>query len=332
MQANRLPFVAAIVTAFVLISSATALAQPNAIDTELERLRGHWQVVEMIDDGNGIPENQMQQWLPGGGVFEIVDYTILFQSPIDGSKTTKTFRLDPTSYPKRIAILERDTTKGMGIYKYDQGKLVVCIARGSAKSPNDFSATQGSNRTLLVMERFEPGRSVPGLNAALPQQAPVEMKAPVVPQPQLPPPPQPEPIAVSRQPLPQQAPQPSPAVIAAGEASRILTDDDVRNMTFGRWRMNDTEGSIDIVFDPNGTFQTYRYYRTLANFQFVFVPTPISTGNWSIVDGRLIANVTASTRRQNVNQSFVPAVRSISNTDMILVDHLGRVSRAVKMR
>ena len=40
------------------------------------------------------------------GVMEIVDYTILFKSPVDGSKTTKTFRLDPTSYPKQIAIME----------------------------------------------------------------------------------------------------------------------------------------------------------------------------------------------------------------------------------
>ena len=82
---------------------ASAIAQtPSAVDTELERVRGSWRVVELVENGQEIPEEQMQYWLPGGGNLEIVDYTILFSDPVGGSKTTREFRIDPTSYPKRI--------------------------------------------------------------------------------------------------------------------------------------------------------------------------------------------------------------------------------------
>ena len=85
------------------------------------------------------------------------------------------------------------------------------------------------------------------------------------------------------------------------------------------------------MFNQNGVFRTFRYLQTMSNFHVVFVPTPVSTGSWSVSGGRLIMGVTASTRADRLNQSFTPAVRSISATDMILVDHLGRVSRAVKI-
>jgi uncharacterized protein (TIGR03067 family) len=317
---NRRVFSTAGAVVAACFAVSTASAQPDAVDNELNRIKGHWRVMEMIENGNAIPENQMREWLPGGGVMEIVDYTILFKSPIDGSKSTKSYRLDPTSYPKRIAIMERDQTTGTGIYELDQGKLVVCITNAKSQLPTEFSAPAGSQRTLLVLSRFEAGATeIPGLNSPLPARKPIQAQSPALAQTHIEPPP---PI---REPSP-------PIVVAANPAGHVLTDTEVRNMTSGTWRINDTEGSIDIVFKPDGVFQTYRYYRTLQNFQYVFVPTPVSSGTWSIVNGRLIANVTSSTRLDRVNQSFVPAVRSISATDMILVDHLGRVSRAVKLR
>jgi uncharacterized protein (TIGR03067 family) len=313
----------AIVACFI---ASTASAQPDAVDNELTRFNGHWRVIEMVENGNAIPEDQMRQWLPGGGVLEIVDYTILFKSPIDGKKTTKSFRLDPTSYPKRIVITERDKTTGTGIYEFNQGKLVVCVAHADAQLPNDFSAPTGSDRTLIVLQRFETGRSeIPAVTARAAARKPIYEQPPELAQSKLAPPPPPQPVAAAPNPSP-------PPIVVDTAAGAILTDTQVRSMTAGTWRINDTEGSIDLVFYPSGTFQTYRYYRMLRNFQYVFVPTPISSGNWSIVNGRLIANVTSSTRLDRINQTFVPAVRSISATDMILVDHLGRVSRAVKLR
>lgn len=332
---TRFPsLLASIAFGLIGLSSVTVHAQepPKAIDNELNRIDGHCRVIEMVESGRAIPEDQMREWIPGGGVMEIVDYTILFKSPVDGAKTTKTFRLDPTSYPKQIAIMDRDNLTGTGIYKFDQGKLVICITNEANQVPTEFSAPAKSSRTLIVMERFEPGiATIPGMNVKLPKREPIAIPTEPRPAPvpaqavsaRVPTQPAPQPAVIVQQPAP-------PIVIESSVAGRVLTDAQVRSMTVGTWRINDTEGSIDLVFSANGTFQTYRYFETMSNFHKVFVPTPISTGTWVISGGRLLAKVTSSTRFDRVNQSFVPAVRSISATDMILVDHLGRVTRAVR--
>ncbi len=310
-------------------AAGNASAQPTAVDNELARVRGHWRVVEMIENGNAIPETQMREWLPGGGVFEIVDYTVIFKSPLDGTKSTKSFRIDATSFPKQIAIFDRDTTTGTGIYEFNQGKLVLCITNEAADIPTEFKAPPGSGRTLMILEQFDPGTSeIPGLNVRLPPRQPFY---------ETPPPAQvvnrPQPPANVAPPRVEPAPNPvpNPPIVAAGVAGRVLTDAEVRSMAIGKWRINDSEGSIDILFNPDGVFQTFRYAQVIQNFHSVFVPTPTASGNWSVNNGRLIANVTASTRFDKINHSYMPAVRSISATDMILEDHMGRVSRAVKV-
>jgi uncharacterized protein (TIGR03067 family) len=323
MQVIRQEYLATAVRVvfMICIAASTVCAQPDAIQSEINRFKGHWRVIELVENGRAISEDRMRDWLPGAGVMEIIDLTILFKSPIDGTKSTKSYRLDPTTYPKQINILDRDKTTGRGIYKFDQEKLVVCVSNAAAYVPAEFSAPAGSERTLMVLSKFEPGASeIPGLNSKLPPRVPRHVAG----------------LTDNHVALPPKVPQVQPATAPqVGEVSsvaRVLTDKEVLNMAVGTWRINDTEGSIDIVFGSNGIFQTYRYYQTVSNFHVVFAPTPVSSGNWSIANGRLIATVSMSTRLDRVNQSFSPAVRSISAKDMILVDHLGRVSRAIKIR
>ena len=80
-------------------------------------------------------------------------------------------------------------------------------------------------------------------------------------------------------------PPPPSVVPAGGVTSRVLTDAEVREMAVGTWRMTDTEGSVDMTYNVDGTFQTYRYYQRIQNFQSVFVPSPISSGTWMISNG-----------------------------------------------
>jgi uncharacterized protein (TIGR03067 family) len=308
----------AAVAVTVTVAGMAAAQNPSAVDTELERVRGHWRVVELLENGQEIPDDQMQYWLPGGGNLEIVDYTVLFESPLSGAKTTREFRIDPTSYPKRITIKNKDTETGKGIYKFDGGKLVVCISRDTAQVPTEFAAPKDSARALIVMERYEPNNSATPKGAPRPAPKPVHANPPDMSQ------------WKSAEVSP---PSPPPSVVpAGGVTSRVLTDAEVREMAVGTWRMTDNEGSVDVTYNEDGTFQTYRYYQMLQNFQYVFVPTPISSGTWQISNGRLVSHVTASSRADMANQTYMPAVRSISATDLILVDNYGRVSRAVKVR
>jgi uncharacterized protein (TIGR03067 family) len=341
MQANRTPLSVAAAIAIAAISFTQSTAQtpstaqlpPTAIDNELKLLSGGWRVVEMVEDGRAIPQDQMRQWLPGGGILEIVDNTIIFKSPADGSKSTKSFRVDPVSYPKQIAIFDRDSVTGTGIYKIDQGKIVICITNEADQVPTEFSAHAKSGRTLIVLQRFDlANEGIPGMNARLEPRKPI-----VIPEvASTPAPTQTASAKIPTQPLPplpQPSSNPPQQIIAESTAAgRVLTDGEVFKMALGTWRINDAEGSVDIVFKPDGTFQTYRYYQTMQNFHMVFVPTPISTGSWSVSGGRLIARVSSSKNAARVNESFVPSVRSISATDMILVDADGKVTRAIKTR
>lgn len=300
--------------ALVFVVSPTVIyAAPTAVDTELERVRGQWRVIELVENGQEIPDDQMQYWLPGGGQLEIVDYTILFESPLGGAKTTREFRIDPTSYPKKITIKNKDTETGKGIYKFDGGKLVVCISRDVSSVPNEFTAPKDSACALIVLEKNDPN------NSATPKGAPRPVHA--------------NPPDMSQWKSAEPAPAPAAAVVpAGGVTSRVLTDAEVREMTVGTWRMTDNEGSVDLSYGVGGTFQSYRYYRMMQNFQEVFVPTPISSGTWQISNGRLVTHVTASSRVGMAGQTMMPAVRSISQSDLILVDNFGRVTRAVRVR
>ncbi|MGI9470522.1 MAG: TIGR03067 domain-containing protein [Rubripirellula sp.] len=332
-------FRVAITAAFLGCFFTTGVqAQSSQIDSELKRLQGHWRITEMVENGHVIPETQMRSLLPGGGLVEIIDYTLLFKSPVNGVKSTKSFRLDPSSYPKQIAILERDKVTGMGIYQFDKGKLVICVANPAAATPSDFTAHENSGRSMMVLESYAPNEgeqmglilpSPPRATAARPptQASPpavevVEVKtaapaaAPT--------------IIVNQAP----APTPPPKVIAVASpsvAGRVLTDAEVRTMLIGKWRMNDGEGLVDITFAPNGTFSTFRHAEAINTFHTVFVATPVSSGTWQVSGGQLSLHVNSSYRADRVNTTASFAVRSISNTDAIIVDTLGRVAKVIKL-
>ena len=319
--------------AMLLTFGTSAVAQQNAIDNELKLIDGHWRVIQLVENGQSVPESQMKFVLPGGGILEIIDETILFKSPIDGNKGARRFRIDPTSYPKKIAVFHRDATTGAGIYKFDQGKLVICLSKNVSQQVTEFTAASGSHQTLMILERFEDGKSipVPGHNATLTTPPPRETSAVLVEVNNTPTPPV---TTTASSTTVIKAPATNPGTAPTNNTfvgKPVLTDSQVHNLILGSWRMNDGEGSIDMVFGANGKFQTYRYFQSVQNFHTVFVPTPISSGDWSITNGRLLAKVTSSTRADRINHVFEPSVRSISATDMILEDHFGRVTRAVKI-
>jgi len=324
-------------TAFTIIALTLSLvfsnasnAQSSVSDNEVKRMQGHWRITEMVENGSVISENQMRTSLPGGGLAEIIDYTLLFKSPVTGVKSTKSFRLDPSVYPKQIAILERDTVTGLGIYQFDKGKLVICVANPKAEIPTDFTAHSNSGRSLIVMESFSIDEENQGklflpppprtTSARPPAQATnvdiVEVKTPA--------------SNASPTIIVNQAPAPAPAV-AANIAGRVLTDAEVRTMLVGNWRMNDGQGLLDITLASNGTFSSFRHNEAITTFHTVFVATPISSGSWRVQNGQLFMHVNSSYRADRVNTTAVFAVRSISTTDALLVDTLGRVAKVIKL-
>ena len=122
-----------------------------ADDTELKRLQGHWQVIELVEDGKVIPPSAIEDWLPSGGKIEIVDNAIVTTSTDDGKKHVRILQVDPTQYPKGIEIKSRDKSEVLGIYRFDNDRLLVCVADSEeATRPREFSAKAGSKRMLLT--------------------------------------------------------------------------------------------------------------------------------------------------------------------------------------
>ena len=124
-------------------------------DPELKKLEGHWQVIDLVEDGHVIPSDAIREWLPSGGRFEIIDNSLTYKSPEDGKKHAKVFAIDATQFPKGFDLLSRDKKEATGIYKFDEGKLVICLSDpDDGPQPTDFSAKKGSKRMLMVMKKI----------------------------------------------------------------------------------------------------------------------------------------------------------------------------------
>lgn len=132
-----------------------ALQQSAAADNaDLKQLQGKWEVIELVENGHSIPHDAIKEWLPSGGHLEIIENSINFTSHDDGKKHAKIFEIDDTQFPKGIDLLTRGKVEALGIYKFDDGKLVVCLSDPEdGPRPTEFGAAKGSKRMLMVMKK-----------------------------------------------------------------------------------------------------------------------------------------------------------------------------------
>jgi len=282
----------AVVAALLSFASVPAMAQEQS--PELERFQGHWEVTDLVEDGKVIPREAIREWLPSGGRAEILENAIIFTSPHDRKKHVKVFWVDPTQYPKTIDVSTKERTDGVGIYRFDEDRLIICLADPDEEDrPDDFSAAEGTHRMLMVLKRTKAPSS--GEDKSSEQSSKV-------------------------------ATAPSTA------AARLLTDDEVKRLLAGTWRHKDNLGALFITFRADGTYSTVREVQELRLFQKVFVQTPVSSGTWRVQRGVVAFSVNTSTDPLRVGKTFDFTIRSISERDFIFVDYLGVVGSAVRVR
>jgi len=274
---------------FVVASAQAADKEPD-----LKPFAGNWEAVELSEDGHVVPREAISEWLPSGGKFEIADNAIIVTSPHDGKKSAKLFSIDATQYPRGIDIITRDKKDAVGIYRFDDDRLVVCLCDPEEGArPTEFSARKGSKRMLLVLKRAP---------------APEEAKKPVA-----------EPVS-------------PPVTDGTGVTAKILSDADVSRLLKGTWRYRDDAGALVVTLTENGTFSSIRESQELRLFQKVFVRTPISSGKWSVQNGVLTFHCLASIHASRVNHQLPFTVRSITDRDFIFVDYMGRLGKATKVQ
>jgi uncharacterized protein (TIGR03067 family) len=114
-------------------------------------------------------------------------------------------------------------------------------------------------------------------------------------------------------------------------AAKVITDAEVSKLLTGIWKYRDDAGALVVTFDQNGTFSTIREMTEMRLFRKVFVQTPVSSGTWTVKNGTLNFHCTSSIHIERVNQNLPFTIRSISERDMIFVDYMGRLGKAVKV-
>ncbi len=276
----------------VLFLFASTLAADEPVP-ELKQLQGHWQVVELSEDGMVVPTEAIPTWLASGGVIEIADNAIIVTSIHDGQKSVKLFSVDATQYPHGLDIFDKKMVDQKGIYRFDGDKLIVCLSdEENGPRPTEFSAPTGSKRMLMVLKKTTKELAGAAKFASLP-----------------------------------------PKMAATPDvAEKVLTDAEVSRMLIGTWRFEDDAGALITTLAADGTWSSIREMKELRLFQKVFVRTPVSRGQWKVVNGILSFHCLGSIYPERVNQVLPFTIRSVSNTDFIFVDFMGRLGRATKVQ
>lgn len=275
----------------VVLACLTSVTPLFAQEDALKRMRGHWEVIELVEDGKVIPKAAIPEWLPSGGQLEIEDNAIMILSHVDNKKHARIFSIDATQYPATITITDASKEEVHGIYKFDDNRLVVCLAESGEKAPTEFSAKEGSKRMLMVLQSSKVAPAKPVAKPAAEKPA-----------------------------KPEEVP-----------AATVLTDGDVTKMLEGVWRYDDSVGALFVKFRADGKFSTTREVQEQRMFQRVFVQTPATSGTWKVERGTIKFHVTSSIYPDRVGNTFGFAVRSMTANDFIFVDYLGHVGRAKKL-
>ena len=115
---------------------------------DLERIQGEWSFLSYESDGQSFPRDQLSarlhiqgdRWTVVGGA----------------EKMEGTFRLDPSTAPKRYQTTGSNGETWLGIYECEGSTLKWCWASPGKPRPERFETTPGSGQSIAVMRRLEP--------------------------------------------------------------------------------------------------------------------------------------------------------------------------------
>jgi uncharacterized protein (TIGR03067 family) len=134
----------------VLVLVGTANAQ-DAVKKEMSQLEGEWSMVSGEANGLSMPKetvNSGKRVAKDGQTTITVGGQIYFKAK---------FSIDLTKKPKAIDYtMTEGPTKGkthLGIYELDGDTVKFCFAAPGKDRPSEFTAKEGSQRTLSVWKR-----------------------------------------------------------------------------------------------------------------------------------------------------------------------------------
>jgi uncharacterized protein (TIGR03067 family) len=139
------------VALIVVLGLVRAGDAQDAARKEMSRLEGKWSMVSGKSDGREMPKELVKtgrRVAKGGETTVEVGGRVLFKAR---------FRIDPAKKPKAIDYtMTEGPTKGktqLGIYELDGDTVKFCFAAPGKERPTEFTADEGSQRTLSVWKR-----------------------------------------------------------------------------------------------------------------------------------------------------------------------------------
>jgi uncharacterized protein (TIGR03067 family) len=126
-------------------------ANADANKKDLDAMQGDWSGEKFVKDGFALTDDDAQSYFR---TMKGDTYTMnRFRKKAGSGK----IKLDASKSPKQIDFIP-DVPKGKeivleGIYKFEEGKLVMCYAGPKGKRPTMFESKMGSGVTLTVWVR-----------------------------------------------------------------------------------------------------------------------------------------------------------------------------------
>jgi uncharacterized protein (TIGR03067 family) len=137
-----------VMAVFVFVGASGA---EDAVKKEMALLEGEWSMVSGEANGLSMPKETVES---GKRVAKDGVTTITISGQI---YLKAKFSIDPTKKPRAIDYtMTEGPTKGkthLGIYELDGDTVKFCFAAPGKDRPTDFTAKEGSERTLSVWKR-----------------------------------------------------------------------------------------------------------------------------------------------------------------------------------
>jgi uncharacterized protein (TIGR03067 family) len=144
-------------TGAIMAADGPSKDEPSKGD--LDKLRGAWLTVSLMNDGKTIVDEKTP---PKEGPTTKVAYDGNKWMIKVGDKTVASgeFKIDETKMPKEIDIMDEsgmknDKTK-LGIYELDGDKYKYCLAQAGKPRPTEFLSKVDSGHSLGVSKREKP--------------------------------------------------------------------------------------------------------------------------------------------------------------------------------
>jgi uncharacterized protein (TIGR03067 family) len=111
-------------------------------------------------------------------------------------------------------------------------------------------------------------------------------------------------------------------------AAPSYEDEQLRRMLVGTWGHQDADSIHYITLNGDGSFSAIMKWKD--NFKQMFHQDVRSGGSWKVLDGVVILNITSSTDKERRGQVGSFRVRSINGSELVAVDHDGKVRQEWK--